>query len=203
MPSVTYLVGPPLGSFPCCSWKLESEKCLDLGERGRNIVGRIGTEPFIKWIVFAHIFPRSLLLAFFSGGFMLPNTSCSRSFHTISMVSLTTEAFSGAPVRKTQIPCLLYATARLFFVLAFIAATLLLDGARHVSTGRDGHDARPSIANLVNVELLLVQRRIRFYDDGLLRELFHLAQQLRVVHLQRFRNLWIHSQHHVAVLQMA
>src|SRR4029077_5496287 len=65
----------------------------------------------------------------------------------------------------------------------------------------DGY-ARPSIAPLVNIELLLVQRWIRLHDDRLLRELFHLVQQFRVVGLQRFRNLRVHSQHHVAMLQM-
>jgi hypothetical protein len=34
---------------------------------------------------------------------------------------------------------------------------------------------RPVVV-LVNIELLLVQRRIRLHDDGLLGELFHLGQ---------------------------
>ena len=75
MPSIACLISPPLGPFPCRIWKLESENYLDLVERGRNILARLGAQPFVKRVVYAHFFLRTLVSAFFSGGFTLSTSA--------------------------------------------------------------------------------------------------------------------------------
>src|SRR3981189_2142798 len=78
---------------------------------------------------------------------------------------------------------------------------------------RERAAARPQIAlclvacrtgyeRSVNIELLLMQRRVRLGDNRLLYQLFHFVQQPRVVCLQRLCYLGIDSQHDVTVLEL-
>ena len=54
----------------------------------------------------------------------------------------------------------------------------------------------------MNIELLLVQRRIRLGDNRLLHQFFHFVQQPRIIRLERLRDFGIDSQHNVAVFQL-
>src|ERR1700730_13245679 len=54
----------------------------------------------------------------------------------------------------------------------------------------------------IDIELLLMQRRIALHDHGLLGQFLHLSQSPAVIGLERLRYFGIHPQHHVCVFQM-
>src|SRR5258708_9176349 len=56
--------------------------------------------------------------------------------------------------------------------------------------------------SLIDIELLLMQRRIAFHDNGPLCQFFHLGQQTAIASLQLFGHVLMHAQHHAFTLQM-
>src|SRR5216683_3343640 len=60
----------------------------------------------------------------------------------------------------------------------------------------------PEASSLIDIKLLLVQRRIALHDHRLLSHFFHLNQGAAVVRLERFCHIGIHPQHYIRMLQM-
>jgi hypothetical protein len=68
LPRLRFLF-PPFGSRPRRQWKPESENCLDLLERSRNIVRGLIEQPLVERLIDVHL--PAFFFAIYSGGFTL------------------------------------------------------------------------------------------------------------------------------------